>query len=42
MSDNRILDLEKEIAELRNRILNIKPNNELFIKIMRIQQQFWL
>ena len=30
---------EKTYQELRNRILNIKPNNELFIKCMRMQQQ---
>ena len=31
--------IEKSIYKIRDRILNIKPNNELFIKIMRKQQK---
>jgi len=35
----RISELEKKQSDIRSKILNIKPNNELFIKIMRMQQQ---
>lgn len=35
----RIEKLEKKVGDIRNRILNIKPNNELFIKCLRMQQQ---